>query len=409
MSFATVRGAAAEAAKHGRLLPHQLAALENLDRILTKEQKASFTADWRNDPAPAAPSQPVSPSPDLANLQSWLTYFTSDQVTQESQGKIRPLTAAEACGFIGCIIVETGRPLLDQLDVVEAGSGRGRGAMQYTGVRRIPYDRARSAAIAQRLDPNSSRWQQLYFAQEYAGLHDPPQGSLIGWTRIFETRPAGMTPARAADYWTGSAAERRGYFRPGVPHLDRRQREAERVWGLVQSGRLRVASPPPPAPPQPPAGKTLLRLTRTRKMDRRGLEELRLEYIRNGQTAGSMIVVSGAPGAQRFRKGPDSVAGSLEPLPQGRWQIHRAEWAGGVGNWQASWGPALGPVSIPLTYMGPGSTRRSAIEIHWDANHGTSPGTAGCIGTNSIADLKTILDWLRESDPKELVVDWNLP
>jgi hypothetical protein len=186
----------------------------------------------------------VQHEPSIQNLQSWFSYFTSAQVEQESKGKIKPLTPAEACGFIGCIIVETGRPNLDRLDVIEAGSGAGRGAMQYTGVRRTAYDKARSAAIAKGVDPNSNRWQQQYFAEEYAGLHDPAAGSLIGWTRIFENRPAGMAPAQAAEYWTGSAATATGYFRPGVPHLDRRQKEAQRVWGLAQAGALKPAAKP---------------------------------------------------------------------------------------------------------------------------------------------------------------------
>ena len=184
--------------------------------------------------------------PELANLQSWLTFLTGPEVQRQSKGKIRPLTAAEACGFIGCIIVETGRPLLDRLDVVEAGSGAGRGAMQYTGVRRVAYDKARSAAIAKGIDPSSNSWQQAYFAEEYAGMHDPPQGSLIGWTKVFEDRPAGMDPSRAAAHWTAH------YFRPGVPHLDRRQKEAQRVWGLVQSKQLSAATVPAVEPQQTP-------------------------------------------------------------------------------------------------------------------------------------------------------------
>jgi hypothetical protein len=153
---------------------------------------------------------------------------------------IQPLTAAAACGFLGCMVVETGEPELENLDVVEAGSGAGRGAMQYTGVRRTAYDAARLQAIAGGIDPNSNAWQEQYFAEEYAGLHDPPQGSLIGWTRVFEDRPAGMDPAAAAAYWTGSAAAAEGYFRPGTPHTERRQAEADRIWGLVQSGALQL-------------------------------------------------------------------------------------------------------------------------------------------------------------------------
>ena len=234
MTFATFRAAAEHIARAGTITPHQLAAWEAAWERATTEQKQEFTDLWRAQGSPAAALPPFP----LANLQSWLTFLTGPEVSRLSRSKIGPLTVAEACGMIGCIIVETGRPLLDKLDVVEAGSGAGRGAMQYTAVRRVAYDKARSAAIAKGLDPNSNAWQQQYFAEEYAGLHDPPQGSLIGWTKVFEQRPAGMDPSRAAAHWTAH------YFRPGVPHLDRRQAEAQRVWGLVQSGRLSVQQRP---------------------------------------------------------------------------------------------------------------------------------------------------------------------
>jgi hypothetical protein len=245
MTYASVRSAAEHIARVGKITPQQLAAFSGLDEGLAEAQRQAFTDLWRAEGSPAVK---VQQEPSTQNLQSWFSYFTSAQVEQESKGKIRPLTPAEACGFIGCIIVETGRPNLDRLDVIEAGSGAGRGAMQYTGVRRTAYDKARSAAIAKGVDPNSNRWQQQYFAEEYAGLHDPAAGSLIGWTRIFENRPAGMAPAQAAEYWTGSAATATGYFRPGVPHLDRRQKEAQRVWGLVQAGALKPAAKPAAKP-----------------------------------------------------------------------------------------------------------------------------------------------------------------
>ena len=175
-----------------------------------------------------------------ANLQHWLDFFCSSAVTEASLGVIQPLTAEEASGFLGCMVVETGEQELENLDVVEAGSGAGRGAMQYTGVRRTAYDAARLQAISAGTDPNSNDWQEQYFAEEYAGLHDPPEGSLIGWTRVFEDRPHGMDPAKAAAYWTGSAAAAEGYFRPGTPHTERRQAEAHRIWGLLQSGALVV-------------------------------------------------------------------------------------------------------------------------------------------------------------------------
>jgi hypothetical protein len=53
-------------------------------------------------------------------------------------------------------------------------------------VRRTAYDAARLQAIAEGFDPNSNSWQEQVFAEEYAGLHDPLEGSLIGWTRMQE-------------------------------------------------------------------------------------------------------------------------------------------------------------------------------------------------------------------------------
>jgi hypothetical protein len=191
-----------------------------------------------------APGGCTSGEPSLAhaNLQHWLDFFCSSAVTEASLGVIQPLTAEEACGFLGCMVVETGEPELENLDVMEAGSGAGRGAMQYTGVRRTAYDAARLQAISEGIDPNSNGWQEQYFAEEYAGLHDPPEGSLIGWTRVFEDRPSCMDPAAAAAYWTGSAAEAEGYFRPGTPHTERRQAEALQGLGVAAERRAGAAA-----------------------------------------------------------------------------------------------------------------------------------------------------------------------
>jgi hypothetical protein len=159
------------------------------------------------------------PSLAHANLQHWLDFFCSSAVTEASLGGIEPLTAKEACGFLGCMVIETGEPELDNLDVIEAGSGAGRGAMQYTGVRRTAYDRAREQAIAGGIDPNSNSWQEQYFAEEYAGLHDPPQGSLIGWTRVFEDRPPwhGSSSSGGLLDWFGCSS--RGLFQARhAPH-----------------------------------------------------------------------------------------------------------------------------------------------------------------------------------------------
>lgn len=156
------------------------------------------------------------------------------------------------------------------------------------------------------------------------------------------------------------------------------------------------------------AAKPFLRLTRTHKTNGNGLELLKFDYVKNGIVAGSLNVVSGAPGAQQFRTGARSRAGSFEPLPEGRWGIEDVQWAAGKDNYSGDWGPGLGPVSTPIRYLGPGTTERSAIEIHIDSNARISPGTAGCIGIANEADYRKFVSWLRDSDARDLFVDYSL-
>ena len=63
MTYASIRSAAQEAAKAGTLLPHQLAALQQLDELLTEHQKRVFTELWRakGSPAVAPPSPAAKP------------------------------------------------------------------------------------------------------------------------------------------------------------------------------------------------------------------------------------------------------------------------------------------------------------------------------------------------------------
>lgn len=173
---------------------------------------------------------------------------------------------------------------------------------------------------------------------------------------------------------------------------------------------IRIMNEKSPASTKPSVAVTKphLKLTRTGKINATGLELLKLEYVKQDKAVGSLMVVSGAPGAQQFRTGSRSRAGSLEPLPEGRWGIEDVAWAAGKDNYSGSWGPGLGPVSTPLRYLGPGTTERAAIEIHIDSNARTSPGTAGCIGIATENDYRTFVSWLRDTDPRDLFVDYNL-
>jgi GH24 family phage-related lysozyme (muramidase) len=152
-----------------------------------------------------------------------------------------------------------------------------------------------------------------------------------------------------------------------------------------------------------------LRLIRTNQRSSAGLNLLELSYHQQVSNVGAIKVVSGAPGHQFFRTGAASKAGSLEPLPEGQWYVHDIIWSNGKDNYSAEpFGPGLGPVSTPLSYEGPGETERGDIEIHIDANRELSPGTAGCIGVLNVDDYRTLVSWLRRSDPRQLYVDWGL-
>jgi hypothetical protein len=188
--------------------------------------------------------------------------------------------------------------------------------------------------------------------------------------------------------------------------------EVQRALKQARDGLAGKGLPPLTVPAQQPAriGKipAHLRLTKTGKVDARGLHLLRLQEVVDGIPMGELLVVSGAPGRQMFRTGRESRAGGLEPLPEGRYGIEDIEWKGGRDVYAGSWGPGLGPVWAGLNYQAPGKTERSAIGIHLDENQGTNPGTAGCVGIRSIADLKLFVAMMRAHDPRLLFVDWGL-
>lgn len=151
-----------------------------------------------------------------------------------------------------------------------------------------------------------------------------------------------------------------------------------------------------------------LRLTNTGKKFSNGLFKLKLEYFKDGESQDSIVVNSGLLGYQFFRTGKNSRRGSLEPLPEGKWYVHDIKWADGKDVYDGNtWGQGLGPVKIPLDYVS-GKTRRGSILIHIDSNASYSPGTAGCIGVRSVSNFKRLVEWLRETDPRNLYVDWGL-
>jgi Bacterial pre-peptidase C-terminal domain len=156
-------------------------------------------------------------------------------------------------------------------------------------------------------------------------------------------------------------------------------------------------------------GNYYLKLTRTYSKESNGLEDLNLALMQGNQVVDKVIAVSGQPGKQYFRKAGDSISGSMEPLPEGKWSLGSVEWAsGGKGSYSGTWGEGLGPVWVsvnPEMY-----TQRSEIGIHWDYNASYSPGTSGCIGITNKSDLQKVVSWFDNSltTPKETIVDWGL-
>jgi lysozyme len=182
----------------------------------------------------------------------------------------------------------------------------------------------------------------------------------------------------------------------------------EQTWGKLWGEDARQ---PAPAAPEPTVGsKSFLRLTKTDRRDEVGCCVLELSYFKTGRPKDLLEVCSGAPSRQFFRTADRSISGSFEPLPEGQWRLHEIEWADGKDNYSGKiWNRGLGPAKIRLEYVGPGTVKRTAIEIHIDWNREQrGAGTAGCVGIHNIADYKTLVTWLRESDPRDLFVDWGL-
>lgn len=179
-----------------------------------------------------------------ANLDYFMSVLTSDTITKMSGGRIPKMTKEQASGLVGSWIVETGNPKLENLDVIEKGAAAGRGLSQYTDGarpgRRTAYEIKRAEAIKKGVDPNSPQFQLRHFVDEYAGKLDKLVGgnSLIGWTRVFERAPKSGTPGQFAQYYTGSAASGQGYFRPSVPHTDRRMDAANQVYNIYKNVNL---------------------------------------------------------------------------------------------------------------------------------------------------------------------------
>ncbi len=164
--------------------------------------------------------------------------------------------------------------------------------------------------------------------------------------------------------------------------------------------------------PEPMLERVYCRLTRTYKVNSDGLEWLSLDFISSQQNVlNSLPVVSGVSSRQIFNLPEDSDAGSLEPIPQGRYVIGDIDWAGDKNNYDVPHfhkNDGIGPVFVPLIKHFTQIDDRDAFGFHVDWNERHSPGSAGCVCPTTMEDLKELVRLLRLYDPRDLFVDWDL-
>ena len=186
----------------------------------------------------------------------------------QQKGWTQNLSAA----WLGQAAVETGNYDLKDLDVVEGGSGAGRGMFQYTGSRRWPYDKARRQSLNRGQDPNSMEWQIDYALNQdnpamnldamRQGLTDPNQDYKFNprWGTATGVSPTGqpygnrfqtanqLMAAYGKDKIGGYSRAMAGeYTRPGTIHLDRRMQASKhyfRMYNRVKAEQKKRSQQP---------------------------------------------------------------------------------------------------------------------------------------------------------------------
>lgn len=133
--------------------------------------------------------------------------------------------------------------------------------------------------------------------------------------------------------------------------------------------------------------------------DEYGCELFNLELEMDGDLI-NIECGSGQPGHRPVPVEQD-YPGSMNPLPQGRYQIGKP-----VYEALSNCDPAIGPVWLQLTPLA-STNGRSGFLIHPDYNWVFAPGTAGCPFPIRNRDMYTIADWVRRSQSATLNVEYG--
>lgn len=179
----------------------------------------------------------------------------------------------------------------------------------------------------------------------------------------------------------------------------------------------KVTAPPVEAPKvtNPPVSEEryILRVVKTDVKNKYGLYVLKVILARESDLAevDSVIVTSGQREKQNFRMAADSVARSMEPIPEGYYVLGEFDWANGANNFSGKvHSSALGPFWMSVDPAPGMKTGRSAIGFHVDWNEDGAPGSAGClVFARDLKDMKRFLGWFRNPRlaPKKLTVNYG--
>lgn len=147
-------------------------------------------------------------------------------------------------------------------------------------------------------------------------------------------------------------------------------------------------------------GAAVVRVTRTNRIVEPTRDPIwAVQLVVNGQVKDQMDSLIGRADRQMLNR---HTAGNKSPLPPGRYRIDRA-------------GIELGPFPdpelgrgywVPITPLF--RTGRSVLGFHqdpsWGKRNGES-GTSGCVGLQSPQATKTLVDWVRQFNVQEIVVE----
>ncbi len=138
----------------------------------------------------------------------------------------RGISLPVAQGMVANMIAESGlNPGVNEINPTVAGSRGGYGLNQWTGPRRRQYEAFAAQNGADPADPNT----QLDFTLwEFNNTEKGAWNALQG----------------APDAATAARIYSEKFLRPGIPNMDRRVSEAERLAGTPQTNSLGAAQPP---------------------------------------------------------------------------------------------------------------------------------------------------------------------